>query len=270
MIELRRVWGFVEKQINLYKKFWLWEVTWMIYAIVTALSIGLIGAGMNEITGGNVEGKEVTLYLLVGSIVWGYLAIIFWEISHTISIERWEGTLEYTFMAPVSRVSHLFGMSIFALIYGIIRTSIVFIVAVLFFDISFSGMNMFGALVILAISSVAFVGLGMVAAIFPLISPEKGSQFNHIIEAVIMMVSGIFYPVSVLPGWMQILSKFSPATYTIAGMRKAILEGANTNELTPYIIPLLILGVVCVPLGLVIFHYVEVHVKRVGKLKRSG
>ena len=270
MIDFNRSWGFVEKQINLYKKFWVWEITWIIYAIVTALSIGLIGAGMNEITGGTVEGKEVTLYLLVGSIVWSYLSIVFWEISHTISIERWEGTIEYTFMAPVTRVSHLVGMSIFAILYGIVRTSIVFLVAVFFFKISFAGMNIAGALLILAVSSIAFVGLGMIAAIFPLLSPEKGSQFNHIIEASIMMVSGIFYPVTVLPGWMQFFSQFSPATYTIEGMRKAILEGYPTGMLVPYLKPIILLGVVCVPAGLLVFKFVEDHVKRAGKLRRSG
>ncbi|MFH1836318.1 MAG: ABC transporter permease [Methanobacteriota archaeon] len=270
MSELGRIYGFFEKQVNLYRKFWVWEFTWIFYAIVTTLSIGLIGAGMNELTGGDVDTKEVTLYLLVGSIVWGYLAIVFWEISHTISLERWEGTLEYTFMAPISRVSHLLGTSIFALTYGIFRTSIVFVIAVLFFEISFEGMNIAGAALILAVSSMAFVGLGMIAAIFPLLSAEKGSQFNHIIEASIMMVSGIFYPVSVLPGWMQVLSKFSPATYTIEGMRMAILEGYTIPQLIPYIQPLIILGIICIPGGILIFSQVEKHVKKVGTLKRSG
>jgi len=141
MSEIRRIYGFIEKQVNLYRKFWVWEVTWMFYSIVTALSIGLIGVGMNQITNGNVDTHQVTLYLLVGSIVWSYLALVFWEISHTISWERWEGTIEYTFMAPVSRISHLVGTSIFALFYGVARTSIVFVIAVLFFRISFAGLR---------------------------------------------------------------------------------------------------------------------------------
>lgn len=267
---MRGIYGFVEKQLNLYKKFWLWEITWMIYSVVTTLSIGLIGAGMNEIAGGTIDTQEITLYLLVGSIVWSYLALVFWEISHTITWERWEGTLEYTFMAPVSRASHLFGTSIFAIVYSLIRAAAVFVVAVWFFGLDLSGLNLFGAMLILALSSVAFIGLGMIAAVFPLLSPEKGPQFNHIIEASLMMVSGVFYPITVLPGWMQKLSVFSPARYTIEGMRKALLENVGTGELVQYFTPLIILGALLVPLGIFTFSLVEEHAKKTGKLRRTG
>ncbi len=77
---------------------------------------------------------------------------------------------------------------------------------------------------VLAVSSVSFVGIGMMTAVLPLISPEKGTQLGFIAQGMLLVVSGVYYPVSVLPQWMQWLAKISPATYT--------LEGAGTRSWT--------------------------------------
>ena len=62
------------------------------------------------------------------------------------------------------------------------------------------------ALVLLAVASVSFVGLGMITAVLPLISPEKGAQLGFIAQGLLLVVSGVYYPVSVLPQWMQAIS----------------------------------------------------------------
>jgi ABC-2 type transport system permease protein len=107
-------------------------------------------------------------------------------------------------------------------------------------------------------------------AVLPLISPEKGSQLGFVAQGIMLVVSGVYYPVSVLPAWMQWLSTISPATYALRGMRHAILDGADVNELWPDLWPLLLIGAIAVPLGLEIFRRGELYAKRHGKLKRSG
>ena len=47
--------------------------------------------------------SRTVLYLLVGTIAWRFLGIIFENIGEVIAWERWEGTIEYTFMSPVPR-----------------------------------------------------------------------------------------------------------------------------------------------------------------------
>jgi ABC-2 type transport system permease protein len=84
------------------------------------------------------------------------------------------------------------------------------------------------------------------------------------------VVSGVYYPVSVMPQWMQWLSTVSPATYALRGIRAAILNGAGLASQWGNIWPLLVLGVVAAPLGLAVFKLGERYAKRNGKLKRSG
>ena len=86
----------------------------------------------------------------------------------------------------------------------------------------------------------------------------------------LLVVSGVYYPVEVLPQWMQWLAKISPATYALEGIRAAILDGASLGSLWHDIWPLLVIGTVCIPLGLWIFDRGEVYAKRHGMLKRSG
>jgi ABC-2 type transport system permease protein len=107
-------------------------------------------------------------------------------------------------------------------------------------------------------------------AVLPLISPEKGTQLGFIAQGAILVVSGVYYDVDILPGWMQALSVVSPATYALDGIRKAVLDGAGAGALWSDIWPLLLIGVVSIPVGLLVFRQGEIYAKRHGKLKRSG
>ena len=123
--ELNAFVGFIERQKNLYRRYWLWEAVWLLYNLVSVLSIGYLAAGLSTLglEKGQADLHQTQLYLLVGALLWTYLSLVFFEIAFAITWERWEGTIEYTFMAPIKRLTHLLGMSAASLIYGIARTA---------------------------------------------------------------------------------------------------------------------------------------------------
>jgi ABC-2 type transport system permease protein len=118
---------------------------------------------------------------------------------------------------------------LFAVIYGVLRTALPFAVIVLFFGLHLDDAAFGSALVLLAVASLSFVGLGTITAVLPLISPERGAQFGFVAQGLLLVVSGVYYPVSVFPQWMQWLSTISPATYALRGIRSAILDGAGLS-----------------------------------------
>lgn len=268
--ELVAVWGYVQRNYFLTKRYLMWEIVWLVYVTVNAMAITFIGAGAQEFGGMNIDIERYMTYLLVGALLWNYLSMLFDVLSETVSWERWEGTIEYTFMSPSSRVTHLLGMGLYAVFYGILQTALTLGVCYLFFDLDLSRANYWGALLILAVCSVSLVGFGIVAAVLPLLSPEKGQQVSYIVSSVLLLVSGVYYEVDVLPGWMQAIATVSPVTYALQGARAALLDGAGAAQLWESLWPLLIMGVVFVPLGIFIFHLGESYAKRTGKLKRSG
>lgn len=272
--EIRATYAFIERNANLIKRYWAWELVWLAYSLVNALSITFIGKAFGQISGIKPTPEQINttiLYLMVGTLVWHYLALVFDLVSESIQWERWEGTIEYTFMAPISRLTHLMGQAAFAVIYGVLHTTVIVGVVALFFRVDLGNANIMSMLLILVAGSMSFVGLGMLAAVLPLLSPEKGMQMTNIIKALVLLVSGVYYPITVLPEWLQPLSKISPAYYMLEGIRAAMLRGAGARSLfAPYIIPLLITGVITIPVGLYVFMQAERYAKKTGKLKRNG
>jgi ABC-2 type transport system permease protein len=268
--EIRASYAFVERNFNLVKRYWGWEVVWMLYSIANALSITFIGAGTEAVTGQAIDTDHMILYLLVGTLVWHYLSVVFDNVSELIAWERWEGTIEYTFMAPVTRFTHMVGQTLFSLVYGLVHTAVILGVVALFFHLDLSEANLVGGALMLLAGSLSFTGLGIVASVLPLLFPERGAQMTHVIQALLLLFSGVYFPVSVLPPWMQALTRLSPATYVLEGMRAALLEGVGTATLVVHLGRLVLIGVIAVPVGLLVFRQAEMYAKRTGKLKRSG
>ncbi len=260
--ELRASFAFVERNFNLTRRYWGWEVAFLIYAVAGALAVSLIGRDQAN--------DRLLLTLVIGAIFWNYLSVVFSFIAETVAWERWEGTLEYTFMAPVRRYTQMVGSTVYAVAYGLIHTIVVLVVLSLFFELDLSHANFATAAVFMVLGSLSFVGIGIMTAILPLIYVERGAQMTFVLQSVLLLISGVYYSVDVLPGWMQVLSNFSPATYVLEGVRAGLIDGVGVGALLADVWPLIAMGVVFIPLGLWAFGRAERYAKRTGKLKRVG
>jgi len=260
--ELKASYAFVERNFFLTRRYWGWELAFLVYSVAGALSISLIGADV---------GDEALLFsLMIGAIFWNYLSVVFSWIAETIAVERWEGTLEYTMMAPVRRYTQLFGSTFYAIIYGLVHTAAMLVVLTLFFGLDLRTANLATAALFMLLGSFSFVGIGMMAAILPLLYVERGAQMTFVLQSCLLLVSGVYYSITVLPEWMQVLSHLSPATYVLDGVRRGLIEGVPVDALWYDIWPLIVMGVALIPAGIWAFGRAERYAKRTGKLKRVG
>lgn len=264
-------WAFFERQVNLWKRFWAWEVVWLLYGVVNTLSITFIAneaARSGAVS--HAQQARLTMFLLIGTLVWAYLSAVLDDMSLTIMWERWEGTIEHTLMSPVPRVVHLVGMSVFGVVHALLRTSLILACVVPFFHLDLSAADWAAAVAVIVVGSASLVGLGILAAILPLLYPERGEQMSFMVQALVLLVSGVYYSIDVLPGWLQGASYISPATYLLRGIRNALLNGASLGHEAGLIGTLAIFGAVLVPLSLVAFGIAERWAKKTGRLKRQG
>ena len=74
---------------------------------------------------------------------------------------------------------------------------------------------MLTALVVIGVGSISVIGLAIVAAVLPLLFTERGAQMTFVIHSSLLLISGVYAPVDVLPGWLQVLSPLSPMTYVL-------------------------------------------------------
>jgi ABC-2 type transport system permease protein len=276
---LRQTWAFFFRDLHLTRRYLSWVIVFTFYSVVNSATIALIGVAAGD--------QRLTLVLVVGVLLWNFLSVLFSEIANSITYERWEGTLEYTFMAPVSRLVHLAGVSLYTMCFSIVRTIVIVAGLMLLIDLDLSHANLAGLLVVLVVSSMAFIGLGLMAAVLPVFSPERGAEATNIFQGILLLVSGVYFPVEVLPGWLQPLAAISPATYALSASRKLIgigdavgsgaaasepvqMVGAPLSAVVPELLILTLMGIIMIPLGLYVFGLVESWAKRTGKLKRTG
>lgn len=262
--------GFFERQRNLYRRYWVWEVMWFVYSVVSVLSIGYLASGLESLGGARVDLARTQLYLLVGSVMWSYMSMVFFEVSFAISWERWEGTIEYTMMAPVRRVTHLLGICWFAIVYTLLRTALTVVLVSVMFHLDLSHADLGAALLVLVAATLPVLGLGIFTSILPLLSPEKGDQMAIALQGLLLLVSGVYYPLQVLPLWLRVIGDASPLTYTLSGIRDALLNHAGIGALAGTLLLLLGMGAVLVVAGFAVFSRAERRAKRLGLLKRSG
>jgi len=266
MTTLRREMGasfaFMERNFFLVKRYWGWEMAFMVYAIAGAMSIALIGTD---------QGSQALVFsLMIGAVFWNYLSTVFSIIAEQIAWERWEGTLEYTMMAPVRRASQLLGSNLFAILYGLIHTTVVLTALVLFFGLDLSDADFGAAAVFMLLGSLSVIGIGMMAAVLPLIYVERGAQMTFVIQSLLLLISGVYYSITVLPEWMQTLAKLSPFTYVLEGVRGALIRGTPITDMLDLVWPLIVMAIVFIPAGIWVFGKAERYAKRTGKLKRVG
>src|SRR5581483_5079266 len=184
--ELVGLYGVVERNVYLTKRYLLWDLAFLLWTIANTLTIVFISRGVGV---SPAEENALATKLLVGGVIWAFLGIIFEIVTETVAWERWEGTIEYTFMAPVSRPVHLIGMGVYAVLYGLVRAAAVFVAVVAFIGLHVSHANYGAAIALLAIASVSFIGVGMMTAVLPLVSPEKGTQLGFVAQGLMLVVS---------------------------------------------------------------------------------
>src|SRR4051794_4441178 len=159
-------WAFVDRQKNLWKRHWAWEVVWLVYGVVNTLAITFIAKQLTA--EGIVSGRQANdllLFLLIGTLVWAYLSAVLDDISLVVTWERWEGTIEHTLMAPVPRVAHLVGTAVFGVLHALVRTSLIMAFSLPFFHVDLSQANWESAAVVMLVGSFSLIGLGILAGV---------------------------------------------------------------------------------------------------------
>src|ERR687887_1680660 len=144
--ELVGLGGVVERNIYLVKRYIWWDVAFFVWTVANTLTITFIAKGIDA-AGGRIDVNRTTTILLIGAVIWAYLGIIFEILTETVAWERWEGTIEYTFMAPLARPVHLAGMGVFAVAYGVVRAVFLFFIVAAMFDLGLPNANFVSAVV---------------------------------------------------------------------------------------------------------------------------
>jgi ABC-2 type transport system permease protein len=172
-------------------------------------------------------------------------------LPHAISYERDVGTLEGMLVAPTSRLSIILGKVMAQVTRGMIQAAIIFALAIALFGVVVYGSFLLViALVLLTVFS--FVGLGILITSFA----DREETANMVMMTLMfpmMFLSGVFFPISQMPWYMQDVSAVLPLTYATTALRKVMVLGAGLNAVGLDVAILLLVGVALLGISVPLF-----------------
>lgn len=248
-----------------------WTIQLIIWPLIFPLSFILTGralsgpdaSGLQAFTALSGAG-DFSGYVIVGTTIWMWQNVVLWNIGFALRNEQWRGTLESNWMTPTWRFAYLLGSSFPQIVTMILFLVVTALEAILIYGVRFSG-NLGVVLVMLAACIPAIYGLGFAFASI-VIAAREANAFVFLVRGLVMVFCGVSYPISLLPGWMQGITRWLPQSYMINGIRSAALGNASLADLAPTLSALMWFGLFWLIAGYLAFQWMERRARRTGSI----
>jgi ABC-2 type transport system permease protein len=210
-------------------------------------------------------GGDYFSFVLIGLAFSGYLGLSLSSFASSIREGQMTGTLEIMLLSPTRLSAILLSSSIWPYLLTTIQVIVYLVLGALVFGFNMSHANILTALVVLVLSIASFSGFGILSAAVVLIV-KKGDPIAWLFGGVTTLLAGVYYPISVLPGWLTPLSHVLPMTYALDAMRLAMLKGYSLYDVRVDILVLAGFAVVLTPLSFFAFRGALKRAKKEGSL----
>jgi len=210
-------------------------------------------------------GGDYFSFVLIGIAFVGYQGVALYTFSRVIRSAQTQGTLEALLVTPTPLPTILLSSSLWSFIFASLRVVTYLLVGALVFSADLGQANVVAGLVVLLLTIATLSGIGILSASFIMVF-KRGSPVNFVIGSLSSLLGGVYYPVEVLPGWLQTLARFFPLTYSLEAMRRALLAGESLAALAREVTILTAFAVALLPLGLIAFRLAVRQAKRDGSL----
>jgi len=210
-------------------------------------------------------GGDYFSFVLIGLAFSGYLSLSLSNFAQSIREGQVMGTLEIMLLSPTRLSAILFSSSLWSYLLTTLNVVVYLVVGAVVFGFSISQANFATALVVLILSIASFSGFGILSAAVVLLV-KKGDPIAWLFGGASSLLAGVYYPLSVLPSWLQPLSHVLPLTYALNAMRLAMLKGYSLYEVRVDVLILLAFTVVLTPLAFAVFRLALKRAKMEGSL----
>jgi ABC-2 type transport system permease protein len=197
-------------------------------------------------------GGDYFSFVLIGIAFSGYLGVAISSFSSSIRQGQMMGTLEVMLVTPTRLSTILVSSSLWSFAFTSLRIVVYLAVGALVFGVNLNQANWLAALLIQALTILTFGSLGIISASF-IMAFKQGNPLNMVLGTASSLLGGVYYPITVLPTWLQPFSHLLPITYSLRAMRLAVLQGYSFSALAPDMLILAVFAIVLFPLSLVAF-----------------
>lgn len=195
-------------------------------------------------------------FLILGAALTAYMNLSLHSFYWTMQSSWASGTIQFMLSTRTKLWVYLVGKSMWRYLDNTLNIAFNILIGVALFGLTFStNANYLGAAVLTVLAIVALLGLSLFSATaFTLLNAVAGTEpVTWTIDLLVPLVAGVAYPREMLPGPLRTIGAFLPQTYALRGVRRALLQGDSLPALWQDVVPLVLFGLVVLPLGAVIF-----------------
>jgi ABC-2 type transport system permease protein len=210
-------------------------------------------------------GGDYFSFVIIGIAFSGYLSTSLHSFSGAIREGQMLGTLEAMMVTPTGIPAIILFSSLWSFVSTTIEVLLYLLVGVVIFGLDLGRANILSALIVMGLTILSFSPFGIVSASF-IMAFKRGDPIAFFFGTGSALLGGVYYPIGILPEWMQNLSHLLPITYSLKAMRLALLKGYTIAELAPDLWALALFSAIMVPLSLLSFSYAARKAKEKGSL----
>lgn len=193
-------------------------------------------------------------FVLIGIAFTDYLSVSLSSFAGQIRSAQMQGTLEALLVTPTSVPTILFSSSLYNFFFTSLRVFLYLAIGVIFFGLKLHVTSILAFFVIMILTILAFSGIGLLSAGFIIVF-KQGSPISFLVTTVSGLLGGVFYPVAVLPSWLEPFAYLLPITHALEAMRQILLNGATLAAVYNQALMLALFAALLLPLGLAAFGY---------------
>ncbi len=214
-----------------------------------------------------VGGKHVSYleFAVVGMTLGGFVHLGLERVSAALRNEQLMGTLESLLTTPTSSQTIQVGSILFDLIFIPLRMCLLLLMLGLVFGLGLDIGGVPEALVLLVFFMPFVWGLGILAAAITL-TFRRGAGMVGLAIAGLTLISGLYFPIALLPNWLETVSAANPLTIAASGLRDALLGNTGWDSIGGDILILLPLSIVSILVGAFAFKLALSRERRLGTL----
>lgn len=210
---------------------------------------------------------DIAGFVFVGFAMYMWLSITLWGPGTSLRQEQIRGSLEAVYLTPASRLVVLFGPPVASLYVILIQFVVMGLALWLMFGIVLDIGSVLRALVVLSVAIPAIYAVGSLFAAAVLRFGEIGPAV-HFVRGTLVLLSGITYPIAMLPDWAQRVAAFLPPTYIVDDLRRVLLADTPLSGIA---LDLLITAALALAFGgiaVFVYRWTELYARRTGALGR--
>ncbi|MEK7817769.1 MAG: ABC transporter permease [Actinomycetota bacterium] len=266
----------LRKPLAFFKKDFLMEVSYrfsfmfqfasIFFSVVMFYFVAkLIGDAPSVKNSLSAYGGNYFSFVLIGIAFSNFLSVGLGSFSSSIRSEQMIGTLEAMLVTPTTLSNIVLSSSQWNFAFTSLRVGVYLLLGVLMFGVDLGNAAVLPALSALILTVVAFSSLGIISASFIMIF-KRGDPIAWALSTSSTLLGGVYYPIAILPDWLQTLSYAFPITYSLNAIRLSLLQGQGFSEVGGDLLSLVAFSVITLPISLLSFRYAVSRAKKDGSL----